>query len=144
MSIPVADRVFRQYARFPAYLLLSFCSVHKRWPEPPLPGHRNHVTSVNRRTTVLSDTSPFPLSNAGCNLLPISTAHCFRSGAVRYCTVTVCVLYGPVTRSFSGRDEGTDFLAPQFIVTESGVVSAVCCGCPDFSVCLPDKTRESF
>ena len=37
-----------------------------------------------------------------------------------------------------------DFLTPQFIVTEPGVVSAVCRCCPDFSVSLPDKTREGF
>ena len=138
MSIPVADRVFRQYARFPAYLLLSFCSVHKRWPEPPLPGHRNHVTSVNRRTTVLSDTSPFPLSNAGCNLLPISTAHCFRSGAVRYCTVTVCVLVRPVTCATTWWYQGPDFLTPQFIVTQAGIVSPDRRRCPYFSMRLPD------
>lgn len=52
-------------------------------PEPTLPGHRNHVTSVNRRTTVLSDTSPFLLSNAGCNLLRITSAQTL----IRYCPV---------------------------------------------------------
>ncbi|CAM7394651.1 type VI secretion system baseplate subunit TssK [Klebsiella variicola subsp. variicola] len=48
------------------------------------------------------------------------------------------------TRTFSGRDKRADFLTPQFIVTEPGVVSAVCRCCPDFSVSLPDKAREGF
>ncbi|OUI52821.1 hypothetical protein AZZ77_001643, partial [Klebsiella pneumoniae] len=55
-----------------------------------------------------------------------------------------CIFTGPVTRAFSGRDKRADFLTPQFIVTEPGVVSAVCRCCPDFSVSLPDKTREGF
>jgi len=38
---------------------------------------------VNRRTTVLSDTSPFLLSNAGCNLLRITSAQTL----IRYCPV---------------------------------------------------------
>ncbi|BDA92402.1 hypothetical protein E3AUHO_50880 [Klebsiella pneumoniae subsp. pneumoniae] len=63
---------------------------------------------------------------------------------ISHCTVTVCIFTGPVTRTFSGRDKGADFLTPQFIVTEPGVVSAVCRCCPDFSVSLPDKTREGF
>jgi hypothetical protein len=78
---------------------------------------------VNLRTAVLPGTSP-PLSSDGYNLLSISTAHYSRSAADSQQHGYVCIFTASNPRLF-GADKRADFLTPQFIVTEPGVVSAV-------------------
>jgi hypothetical protein len=75
-------------------------------------------------------TSPFPLSSDGYNLLSISTAHYSRSFADSQQHGYGLHIHRASNRAFSGRDKRADFLTPQFIVTEPGVVSAVCAVLP--------------